>query len=84
MLQTHALTPNTAYYGHFSCPPMDADYKYSLMSAKEFYETHALTEDGHLVASHPGENGSRVEHTFDKNRFCLVHLQVLQEESFFP
>ena len=75
MLQTHPLTPNTDYYGHFTCPDKDPKYKYSLMSAREFYQTYFITEDGHLVASYP-EGDGRVEHTFDKNRFCLVHHEV--------
>ena len=70
------MAPNSDYYGHFSCPDNDPEYKYSLMSVMVGYEVYSLAEDGHLVASHPDLEDGRVEHNYDKNMFCLVHRQV--------
>ena len=74
-MQTHPMAPNSDYYGHFSCPDNDPEYMYSLMLVKMSYEVYSLADDGHLIASHPDVDG-RVEHTYDKNMFCLVHRQV--------
>jgi hypothetical protein len=74
------LTDNTDYYGSFKCQETDPMYEFSLMSTRDYYETYSLTEDGHLVASHPSyeEDGGRVEHTYNKHQFCLIYLQVFQ------
>ena len=88
-VQTFDLTRATDYYGHFSCPAAEeAGSVYGLTSTKLYYETYHVAEvssrhragaehypycfqDGNLVASHPG-----VVHTFEKDKFCLVYLQV--------
>ena len=89
LVQTFDLTRATDYYGHFSCPAAEEEGSvYGLTSTKLYYETYHVAEvssrhktgdehclyyfqDGNLVASHPG-----VVHTFEKDKFCLVYLQV--------
>eukprot|EP00092_Neocalanus_flemingeri_P083242 GFUD01104451.1.p1 GENE.GFUD01104451.1~~GFUD01104451.1.p1 ORF type:complete len:540 (-),score=97.41 GFUD01104451.1:263-1882(-) len=76
--KTFPLMDNTQYNGHFKCPRTDPNREDNLMSTRDYYEKYFLTEEGHLEASYPGdeEDDERVVHTYDKNQFCLVYLQM--------
>ena len=64
---------NTDHSGHFHCPN-----DLSTMGVREIYQSYHLNYQGQLVASYPSHEveGEIVVHTFDKNMFCLEHLQV--------
>ena len=70
---------NTDHNGKYQCPDDDPLYVSHTMAVRDAYQTYHLTHQGQLVASHPSNEveGEMVVHTYDKNMFCLMHLQVV-------
>ena len=70
--------PNTEYSDNFHCPEEDPLYSSGRMAVGDYYLRYHLSTEGLLVGSYPDNDGvGVVEHTYAKDKFCVVFVQVL-------